>query len=365
MGFLQGILPCASLSEIEWGMANQYLKVEVKFENDFRDMGTMQFLAVPYALYAQKSLEPGPEGPKGDQGEKGEPGDPASDDQTLSVVNVDGSDYLAIAGGNQVKISSIERDGDPKNEIQDLVINSDVLKITNNSEATSWPLTRYLDNTDEQALTWDAANRVIGISGNPGTVNLSELENDADADPVNEIQDLQLNSGILSITGKTGAKQINMNAYLDNTDNQTLEYSDSTNSLSIDGGNSVTLGRMVAFRAEKVIPVGSTGTEVPLVFDVIRYNDGLAYNSTTGEFTAPIDGIYTFNVRYDAALGATISIYLDGQLYEKIADAISSSSAVHRSITMKLIEDNKIKVIVNTGMADKIGTGSFSGFKVY
>ena len=29
-------------------------------------MGTMQFLAVPYALYAQRSLEPGPQGPKGE-----------------------------------------------------------------------------------------------------------------------------------------------------------------------------------------------------------------------------------------------------------------------------------------------------------
>ena len=50
--------------------AFHYLKVEVKFENIFMDMGTMQFLAVPYALYAQKSLEPGPAGPKGDAGTK-------------------------------------------------------------------------------------------------------------------------------------------------------------------------------------------------------------------------------------------------------------------------------------------------------
>lgn len=48
------------LSEISWESANHYLKVEIKFENDFLDMGTMQFLAVPYALYAKKSLEPGP-----------------------------------------------------------------------------------------------------------------------------------------------------------------------------------------------------------------------------------------------------------------------------------------------------------------
>ena len=36
-------------------------------------MGTIQFLAVPYALYAQKSLEPGPPGPKGHPVPKGMP----------------------------------------------------------------------------------------------------------------------------------------------------------------------------------------------------------------------------------------------------------------------------------------------------
>ena len=73
------------LSQIQWGQAFHYLKIEVKFDNSFIDMGTMQFLAVPYALYAQKSLEPGPAGPKGDPGPKGESGDPASDNQTTFI----------------------------------------------------------------------------------------------------------------------------------------------------------------------------------------------------------------------------------------------------------------------------------------
>lgn len=66
---------------IDWSTTNHYLQVEVKFENLFMDMGTMQFMAVPYALYAAKSLEAGPEGPPGP---KGDPGDPATDDQQLA-----------------------------------------------------------------------------------------------------------------------------------------------------------------------------------------------------------------------------------------------------------------------------------------
>jgi len=87
----------SDLSQVQWNTAYHYLKIEVKFDNDFVDMGTMQFLAVPYALYAQKSLEPGPQGPKGD------PGDPASDHQTLSF---DGNN-LSIANGNTVNLSSL------------------------------------------------------------------------------------------------------------------------------------------------------------------------------------------------------------------------------------------------------------------
>src|ERR1035437_2140742 len=87
----------ADLSKIQWSQANHFIKVEVKFDNDFIDMGTMQFLAVPYALYAQKSPEPGPQGPKGD------PGDPASDNQTLSF----NGNNLSIANGNTVNLSSL------------------------------------------------------------------------------------------------------------------------------------------------------------------------------------------------------------------------------------------------------------------
>ena len=38
--------------------AYHYLKIEVKFDNDFIDMGTMQFLAVPYAFMLRNLLNP-------------------------------------------------------------------------------------------------------------------------------------------------------------------------------------------------------------------------------------------------------------------------------------------------------------------
>ena len=236
-GSLHLTLPCTTLSQIAWDQANHFLKVEVKFDNDFMDMGTMPFLAVPYALYAQKSLEPGPEGPKGDRGEKGEAGDPATDNQTLSFdgsnlsisgaistvnltpllqtlqVSTDGTGgyNLSLTRGNTINLATIEKDGDPTNEIQDLSYNS---------------------TTRELSL----------LKSSAPAINLTELKNDADADPVNEIQDLQLIDNKLSITGKTGAKEVNMSTYLDNTDSQTLDFTAASNTLAISGGNAVNLG---------------------------------------------------------------------------------------------------------------------------
>jgi len=65
-------------------------------------MGTMQFMAVPYALYAGKSLEAGPAGPPGP---KGDQGDPASDDQQLAYDRV--SKILSIDNGDPVRLDTI------------------------------------------------------------------------------------------------------------------------------------------------------------------------------------------------------------------------------------------------------------------
>ena len=327
-----------SLSEVKWDEANHYLKVEIKFDTDagFSDMGTMKFYAVPYALYAKKSLEPGPPGPKGDPGAKGDPGDPASDNQTLSVVNVDGTDYLAIDGGNQVKISNIERDGDITNEIQDLVYNS---------------ATRELQITKSTM----------------GVINLTELKNDADADPTNEYQDLTLAGDLLSISKLPGAKQVNLGVYRDNTDNQQLSYSETNHSLAVSGGNSVTLGAMTAFRAKKTTTTtGLAMSNVDFIPDNVEYNDGSGLNANTGEFTAAYTGIYTFDVKYvSGGDGKSVYIYKNGNLYETLATGLSSGSVIYRTMTIKILAADKIKLVIFTGADPNIGTGTFSGYKVY
>jgi len=221
-----------TFSGIDWSTANHYLQVEVKFENNFMDMGTMQFMAVPYALYAGKSLEPGPMGPSGPKGDKGDPGDAALD-----------------------------------------------------------------------------------------------------------------------------------------TDNQNLSYDIETKTLTIEDGNHVRLDSIVAFRARNLISdIAPQISDVTMTYDTPDLSVGGGFNAGTGVFTAPADGIYTFNVSYyaDGAGGSReVSIYVNSAPYEKIEVEITSGTTITvRSVTIRLSKGNTVSVVIYTGTATQTGTGSFAGYKV-
>ncbi|MCX6254735.1 MAG: hypothetical protein NTV31_09705 [Bacteroidia bacterium] len=390
------------LSQINWSQAFHYLKVEVKFESDFIEMGTMQFLSVPYALYAQKSLEPGPEGPKGDvgpqglqgvQGLKGDQGDPASDDQVLSF---DGTN-LTISGGNTLNISTLNVPhqlsllGDTlsimggnkvglTNQIQDLQLDvNNKLKINKNPSATEIDMTRFLD--DKQQLSFNSTDNTLAISGGNtidltpikqdlqlagntlsitnkttpapidlskylqqliftpadnkleivggNTIDLTSLKNDGDSDPLNEIQDLNLNlvSNKLTITNKTSPTEINLSPYLDNTDSQSLTYNPNNYNLSISGGNNVNIGNLIAFRARKTTSeTGLLSGDYDFITPIIDYNDGSGFDGSIGIFTAPVAGIYTFNVGYFSGTFGdpkVLKLILNGTLYETLNSSIA------------------------------------------
>ena len=354
--------PVTAISGVKWEQANFYLRVEVQFEgqSDYRDMGTMQFLTVPYAFYAYKSLEPGPQGPKGD------PGDPASDDQTLSF---DGRN-LAISGGNTVNLSSLNVPhqltliGDTlsiyggnkvglTNAIQDLQLDiNNKLKITKNPNATSIDLSPFKQN-----LSYNSATGTLSISNGTGA-DLSSLKTDA-------IQDIHLTGDLLTIDKNASSTGVDLSKY-----NQHLTYNESSKSLTIDNGNSVTLGSTVAFRAKNTSSDISTIASYPIMtYDAVEYNVGSSFDPASGIFTAPVDGIYTFNVSYyaDGSGGSReLYIYVNSVLYEKLAVEIGSGNTIPvRSVTMKLSASNTVNVVVYTGLATQTGTGTFSGYKVY
>jgi hypothetical protein len=294
------------LSQIQWNTAFHYLKIEVKFDNDFIDMGTMQFLAVPYALYAQKSLDPGPPGPKGD------PGDPATDDQTLSF----NGNNLTISGGNTVNLSTL-------NVPHQLSLLGDTLSILGGNK--------------------------VGLT--------------------NQIQDLQLDvNNKLKITKNPSAKEIDLSKF-----NQIVSFNQDNYQLSLsNGGGTASLGQIIAFRAGIATTVNlPNNTPVTIVFNQVSgiyYTDGLYYNSTSGSFTAPYNGIYSFSVFINLPIGSSVIINLFGDPYETIIGPTNSVGSFRGNLTMKLNKGDVVNasVVQNNGYSIPFSfSGSFSGYKVY
>jgi hypothetical protein len=364
----------STFSQIRWETAPHFVKVSVKFNNynDYLFMGTMQFLAVPYALYAQKSLEPGPQGPKGD------PGDPASDNQKLSF---DGKNLTISENGNTVNLSTLNvahnlsilgdtlsiyggnKVGLP-NYLQDLTLDgNNILKVTKNASASPINLSKYLDNTDNQTLGFDSGTNKLSVSGGnfvdlskfhqqlnynsstnklsisnmAGEIDLSPLKNDADADPTNEIQ--------------------------------TLSFDKNSGNLTISSGTPVSLNNPIGFKAKRTISqTGLTaGQTYPFVNPDVEFDEGMDYDGGSGIFTAPISGIYTFFVTYKAdgsGSSRVLNILKNGSVYEVLGSDIVTGTEFSKWIIMKLNQGETVSLTINTGMSQYSGTGSFVGYRV-
>lgn len=111
---------------------------------------------------------------------------------------------------------------------QDLTLSSDILSI---EDGNSVNLAPYLDNTDNQALSYNATTNIVTLQ-NGGTIDLSDLQDNTDD------QQLTLSSNTLSIEN---ANSVDLSPYLDNTDSQTLGYNTTTNVLSLTNGGTVDL----------------------------------------------------------------------------------------------------------------------------
>jgi hypothetical protein len=148
-----GVADFGTFATINWGVSEKFLKIEVNTGTGFVNMGTTQFVSVPYALFAK---------------------------------NVENKD---------------DADANPENEIQDLNLSGNTLTITNKTNPTAIDLAPFSGtNTDNQTLSLTDTD--LSISGG-NTVDLSPIQdgvNDADADPTNEIQNLILTGDTLKIS---------------------------------------------------------------------------------------------------------------------------------------------------------------------
>ena len=126
----QGTIVSGDFSTISWGDDTYFLKTELDPDGgtSYTDMGQVQLLSVPYALYAMNVENPDDADP-----------DPSNELQKLSLVD----DTLYLSEGGKVDLGYLD------NELQTLSLASDTLYLSNGGKV----YLGYLDNnTDEQNL---------------------------------------------------------------------------------------------------------------------------------------------------------------------------------------------------------------------
>lgn len=260
-----GTVNLGNFSTIDWGNNTFFLKTEVDVNNgtNFTFMGSSQLLSVPFAMYAAKSANAADDKDK----------DSTNELQTITLNNnnlqlnknggiVDLTKYdkdsqqlvlngniLSITKGNSIVLNGVvDLDADPTNEIQNLSLSKDTLKL---SKANYVVLPKNLDNdsTNEiQILTY--SNDIIQLS----KANQIILPKDNDRDSLNELQNLNVSGNQLSISK---GNQVSIDADITNE----IQYLSIINdSIRISNANSVYLptmpaGSIIAFGGRN-IPAG-------------------------------------------------------------------------------------------------------------
>ena len=249
-----GTIVSGSYSNIDWSSASHFLKTELDITggNNFQFMGTSQILSVPLASHAQTAATALDDNDRNATNEIQQLSINADtiklssggevylgsylDNTDQQTLSLQGNQLL-ISGGNAVTLSgTLDLDPDPTNELQVLSLSNDTLYLSNGNYVVLQPDADG-DATNE-LQTLSIANNDISISnGNTISLPLSPVNNDNDS--TNELQSLTLNNNTLSITNGNSVT-LPPDGDSDATNEiQTLNLSN--NSLSISGSNSVTL----------------------------------------------------------------------------------------------------------------------------
>lgn len=273
-----GIVISGSFSAIDWANGPFYIEtaIDITGGNAYVVMGTSQLMSVPYALHAQTA-----ESVTNDQVDDAD-ANPTNELQIISFSN----DTLYLSDGGTVYLGEYavdnvdDADANPTNELQIMSFSNDTLYLSNGG---SIYLGDYaIDNVDDADSNPTNELQIMSFSNdtlylsNGGSIYLGDYAidnvNDADSNPTNELQ--------------------------------TLAYSSGTSTLSILGGNSVT------------IPNGD-------ITDVTA-GDGLTGGGTTGNVTVTAAANNGLNV--DATADA---IQLGGTLVENTILTHGAFSLTH------------------------------------
>ena len=201
-----------SIEEVDWSSGEKWLQIEMDGTggSNFQLVGSQKLLSVPYAMYAAKS---GAELSAGD----------GIALVNNSVTNTSPDKTVKLLGAGTVSISGTY----PEFVISGVQGNQSLSSVLKSGQDAGL---NVISNLGDPLSEQDAATKKY-----VDNINV----NDSDADPVNEIQDLQLVGNSLSMTLNGNPTIIDLGPYLDNTDNQLLALTSTgtQRTIGISGGN--------------------------------------------------------------------------------------------------------------------------------
>lgn len=230
----RGTVVSGIFSAIDWSADEYFIKVEVDVRGgtNYQLLSVAQLLSVPYALYAGNLTGGSQDNDDDPQNElisnaylngtalvlvegnittivelsgllNGVDASTTNELQNLSVIG----HLLTIENGNSVTLPDEvnDADSDPANEIQVLSLDGNILTLTSNGSPIQIDLSKYLDNTDNQGLS--VADHQLTIQ-NGNSVTLPDDVDDADNDPLNEIQQLSISGDRITLSREGGYVEI-------------------------------------------------------------------------------------------------------------------------------------------------------------
>lgn len=315
-----GSIDNSGMEGINWESGDKWLQIEIDAAggSNFQLVGAQQLFSVPYALYASKS---------GSGVEAGSGLD--LQDNVLSNTAPDQEVKLLGAGNVSVSGSYPEFVITGANTPMDL---AEVL--TNGNDAGGLSISNVADPVDNT----DVATRQY--------VDTRSVD-DADADPANEIQDLQISGNMLSLTLNGNPTVIDLTPYLDNTDNQDLQMTTSgtQRNLDITGGAGVVIDvadndnsttneiqnlSSSTSGTNRTINISGGGTSTTIN---VADNDNSSSNEIQSLSSSATGTNRTVNI--SGSTGTTFSIAdNDNSATNELQDLSSSSSGTDRTITI-------------------------------
>jgi hypothetical protein len=291
-GGVTGGLP-HNFAGIDWAQHQYYLGVSLDLDgNGSFDTGenfsNTQLLSVPYAMYAQKS---------GDPGTTDNDTDPTNEFQQLSLS---GNVISLSNGGGSVTMPDIS----PTNEIQQLSLNGNVLSLSNGGGAVTLSgadaqtlsiagNTLSISNGNSVTLPAGGADaQTLSVAGNTLSIsngNSVALPAEVDGSVTNEIQQLSLAGSTVSLSNGGGSVTLPDAS----ATNELQSLSIAGNVISLSDGGSITLPPNQGTDAQTLTVTGNTLS---------------ISNGNSVDLPAEVDGSVTNEIQQISLTGSTVSL---------------------------------------------------------